>query len=184
VVTLPPPRIAHTLRGLREKLGVSQHADEPHITLKMPFQVRTSLRDVQDRLLQVVLRTRPITVSLQGIGGFPGPYAATVYATIGPNPRLLALHNDLVATLHGAIENVLPYTEEVELESYVPHITIASDLSEDEFGRLMSSCQGRELRGRFTVEEVILMRRGASGQWRAVASYMLGARQPRSAPAR
>lgn len=174
LVALPPPAIERGLRRLQAQLAVPPTEGDPHITLKMPFQVTGTLREVVERIERVARRTEPIDLSLAGIGGFPGPYMNAIYATVEPNPRLMALHTELVEALCGAVENVHPYTADIELHSYVPHITLASDLTDEQFEHLMARLRGRELRGHFELREMSLMRRDAHGRWRGVRTFPLG----------
>lgn len=173
MVAVPPPDIAERLRRLQDELVLNADENVPHITLKMPFQVRTTLAEVRARIAEAARRTRPIRVSIAGVGGFPGPYSNAVYATIHPSPPLLALHTALVEGLGGSVENVLPYTDEIEATGYVPHITVASDLSAEEFARSMARGQDYDVHGRFQIFEIELMRKEAGRRWKRVQTFTL-----------
>lgn len=174
IVVVPPPEVVALVRSLQAHVDASRSDPVPHITLKLPFQVRTRLADVRARVGEVVAATPPITVTLRGVGGFPGPYTPAVYATVQPNRRLHSLHSRLVRALIGVADNVLPYTEELELKHYVPHITLASDLSRAEYRRVMNRLRGYQLEGRFQIEEVELSRRGVRRRWSRVEVLPLG----------
>jgi 2'-5' RNA ligase len=146
----------------------------PHITLKMPFHRKATLAEVRQRIQQVAAATRPIPIALRGVGGFPGPFTSAIYATIQPNRRLHALHARLVRALHLTVENVLPYTEEIELQRYVPHITLATDLTRADYRRLMRRLRNCRLEGRFELAELELICRGRRGTWARVALIPLG----------
>ncbi|MBI4493507.1 MAG: 2'-5' RNA ligase family protein [Chloroflexi bacterium] len=178
MIALPSPEVAERLRSLQQRLAVPGAEPQPHLTLKMPFRVRTRLAEVRQRVAEVARQTAPVCVSVRGVGGFPGPYSNAVYASVPRNPELEALHAALVRALDGSIVNVYPYTGEIELAQYAPHLTIASDLSDEDFARLLGRLQDQPIEGCFEITRMHLMRRDTRGRWRVVQSFPLGRRLP------
>lgn len=177
LVASPPPELAERLRRLQASLKlaepVAEPQPEPHLTLKMPFELRSSLAEVDGQIAQVARCTAPIVVRLNGVGSFPGPYRSAIYADIAPNPRLQALHKALVRALEDVGEDVHSYAEEIELGNYVPHITIATDVSDDQLPQLLAGMREQQVQGSFRLTALELRRRDTDGRWHIVRSFPL-----------
>lgn len=175
LVVLPPADLTREIIAVRQRLGVPDpEAMTPHITLKMPFQPTGDLRLLVQRLDQVAAAISPFSICARGIGTFRGRQGNVVYVAIENSYRLRQLHQAMVTALSGLATNVSPSTHLLEMDSYVPHITIALDVADGEFQRMLDALSDYHPRHIFQVDTVRLMQLVSAGPWRTIRRFRLG----------
>ncbi len=174
LVVLLPADLTREVIAVRQRLGVPDpEAMTPHITLKMPFRPNGDLRQLVQCLDRVASAISPFPICARGIGTFRGRQGNVVYVAIENSYRLRQLHQAMVTALYGLATNVSPSAHLLEMDSYVPHITIALDVADTEFQRMLDSLSDYHPRHMFLVDTVRLMQLGNSGPWRTIRRFRL-----------
>ena len=95
------------------------------------------------------------------------PISSTSFLSIGPQKRLAALHDELVAQLHW--EEAFPYR---------PHITITEYLSLAETSEVARKLRTFNIqRNRHVLDTITLLEKGPDGKWVRLREFQLGKRR-------
>ncbi|WP_226037627.1 YjcG family protein [Aquibacillus saliphilus] len=135
----------------------------PHITLKEPFEGRNiEIETIVKELKEVAKNTEPFLMKIRKVSSF-SPVTNTIYLKVEPIQEWV----DLNERLH---TGSLP---EDQTYAFVPHITIAQKLSDDEFSDVFGSLKMQE----FNLEEKItrfqLMYQLENGTWTVYETFTL-----------
>lgn len=120
--------IALTMKGkaktglteLRARFGTSMnYSIEPHVTVKMPFTLKTDISVIERKLREVAAKTMPFTLMLNGIRYWEGRNNVAYVAVQNQLP-VYNLHAAIVNALHGLIEGDTTFN----LQNFTAHSTI------------------------------------------------------------
>ncbi len=161
VLVWPPGDLDRFLREL-QALHRVQGFGPPHLNLRQPFDWPYEEEALKRGLEGILRGHRPFRLRLGGWGVFPG---GVVY--------LRAYGGRAFRELHRALEPLAPPLKEIEGPSYLPHLTLALDLSPEEAEALARRLPPPP-RGSFTVKEVALVRDNEEGHLQEVARFPLG----------
>ncbi len=137
----------------------------PHITLKEPFEADEEQieNEIIPELKQVARKTTPFSIHIQKVSSFT-PVTNTIYLKVEPNEEIQALNE----RLHN---EKLPDNKQY---SFVPHITIAQKLSDEEY----SDVYGTLSMLKFNIEDKIdrfqLLYQLENGAWSVYETFRLG----------
>ncbi len=128
----------------------------PHITLRGPFVVDDS-REIVGELEEVALSYLPVRIKSCGLGSFRGARNNVLYANVERSERLMRLHAAVVDAL-AEVRDVFPDASDQHLENWVPHITIADGVTDEELTRLEEELRDYEPRAEWDAHEFLLVR--------------------------
>jgi len=132
IVTLTlPDRIEKEIQIFRERFDFKNSQKIiPHITLIQPFQIKTSLAEVEKKLVVVARNTSVFEIILKGVGVFLET-KKVVYVKVEKNTPLANLQKKLSISLKGLIEN-----SEGRNFFFIPHVTLVSGLTFKRFKKI------------------------------------------------
>lgn len=166
VVILPPPALRRELEAIRRQHPLLHASVPPHITVKSPFLYRGTGAWIVEILERVCQRHEPFDLELRGIGSFG---CEVLYIKVEESAALRSLHQDLVDELAGYAETL---NERYEGATYVPHLTLADRLYEEDFAQARRALNGWFPRSRWRVDQIHLLR--GKGRWDITRSFPLG----------
>lgn len=169
VVLLVPQPLATEVDGIRRALGDgSRERVPPHITLVAPVNVAE--RDLPRAF--TIVRTAastiaPLTMRLGPVASF-APVNPVAYLQVGGEPQVLeALERLRASCLQGPLERVPTHP-------FVPHVTVADELSEARLDASVALLDGWSVETTFDRAHVLAELPGRI--WRPVADAPLGER--------
>lgn len=160
VLVWPPERVRAFLEELQAAHGVRGFGP-PHLNLRQPFEWPYEEEALFRRLEDILRGHAPFRLHLGRWGFFP---QGVVY--------LRAYGGGAFRHLHHALEPLAPSLKELEGPSYIPHLTLALGLSEEEARALASRLPPPPVSS-FTVRAVALVKDEGEGLWE-VARFSLG----------
>ncbi|SDX44158.1 YjcG family protein [Salimicrobium album] len=130
IAIFPSKKVQDEANSYRKRYDSHYALVPPHITLKYPFESDDEEieRTIIPALDEIAKKTRPIDIEVKKVGSFK-PAANVLYLKIEPNEDLHRLSEKMH---EGALEGEREHT-------FVPHITIAQSLSDDEFSDIYES---------------------------------------------
>src|SRR5699024_3385967 len=129
IAIFPSKQVQDEANALRKRYDPRYSQIPPHITLKSAFDMDTSLREkVIEELKKIADEVKPFRIEIPKVSTF-APVTNTVFFKVQPTPELEQLHEKM----H---QGVFPVEKE---HAFVPHITIAQDLIEEEYYDVYSS---------------------------------------------
>jgi 2'-5' RNA ligase len=163
-VTLPDALDRLRLRFVRDAdLGVPAH-----VTLLYPFVEAAALSTEIRAIIESIASRHPsFTFELSG----PFQWPDTVYAAVGPEERLLAIHRELAAAFPGYPIYGRPGFQ------LIPHVTIADSRYVDDPAVVADSAWS-DLPVARSVNGLEVIAEGTDQQWRTVWTVPLGAPGP------
>ncbi len=149
-------RFARRVAGLE---GASWPEWGGHITLVPPFAPKIERSAVLVRVAAVCEQTDPFTLHLAEPTAHPDSTRSGYQAVFLTMPdaeaddyrRLLALRERLLAALEGVREDVRP---EISAQPFLPHVTLALSLGEQEAMRLVRDLRADSIQAEFRVKEL------------------------------
>ncbi len=161
VLVWPPEDMRRFLEELQALHGIRGFGP-PHLNLRQPFDWPYEEEALRIALAGILRGHAPFRLRLGGWGYFP---QGVVY--------LRAYGGTPFRRLYHALEPLAPPLKEIEGPSYLPHITLALGLSEEEARRLAQELPAPPRRS-FLVKEVALVRDEEEGHLLEVARFPLG----------
>lgn len=162
VLVWPPERLRAFLEELQAAHGVRGFGP-PHLNLRQPFEWPYEEEALFLRLKGILRGHAPFRLRLGRWGFFP---QGVVY--------LRAYGGGAFRRLHRALEALAPPLKELEGPSFIPHLTLALGLSEEEAQLLVQKLPPPPVSS-FTVREVALVKDEGEELWE-VARFSLGSR--------
>ncbi|MCP3026653.1 YjcG family protein [Halobacillus sp. A5] len=165
IAAFPSKKIQDEANSYRKRYDPHYALLPPHITLKEPFDAEEEQIEnkIIPELKRVAEETKPFSVHIQKVSSFT-PVTNTIYLKVEPSEDILALNE----RLHN--EN-LPDNKQY---SFVPHITIAQKLSDEEY----SDVYGTLSMLKFDIEDKIdrfqLLYQLENGAWSVYETFRLG----------
>ncbi|MFC4620151.1 2'-5' RNA ligase family protein [Camelliibacillus cellulosilyticus] len=136
----------------------------PHITVKEPFELEADEVDgCVDAIRQVTNSIEPIHISVNKVGSFH-PVNNVIYLRVADDPHLLELNRRLN---QGEFSDSHKY-------KYVPHITIAQDLSDIEHADVLNRLKMKEFSHEEVATKVHLLKQQENGTWHVYETFYLG----------
>lgn len=168
VVVYLPGRLGLFVDDLRRRLNLSDASWQAHVTILPPRSLQETPEEATALLRQTCVGFDPFEVSVNGLSTF-WPVTGVVYLAISAGSgRLVELHDALNG---GALR-------QPEVYSYVPHITIAKELTEAVTHTVLAEATQQwahfEGEAAFRVESLTLVRQVSDNRWDDLAPIPLG----------
>ncbi len=165
IVIFPSKEIQDEANAFRKRYDPQYTNIPPHITLKPTFEMDIPKRDeIVRELKKIANETEPFKIHVTKVKSF-APVTYTIYFKVEPTPELSAL-NDKMKT------GKFPTTK--EQHPFVPHITIAQDLVEDEYSDIYASLQMKEIEYEDTIDRFQLCYQLENGFWTVYDTFVFG----------
>lgn len=164
IVVFPSKAIQDEANALRKRYDPHYPKIPPHITLKSAFQMDDGTRDqVIQELKKIANKVNPFTIQIPKVRSF-APVTNTVYFKVEATPELVFLFDEMH---HG----IFPDNNE---HSFVPHITIAQDLKDDEYSDVYSTLQLKHVALEDTIDRFQLCYQLDDGSWTVYETFVFG----------
>lgn len=163
IAVFPSEEISDAANELRKRYDPRFDFIAPHITLKEAFEAdESSLQLVKDELQSIADTKKPFKIEVNKVSSF-APVTNTIYFKVEPNEALSTLYSALHA------EN-LPGSSE---HNFVPHITVAQELAEDEISDVYGTLQMKKVEYADTISTMHLCEQDDDGMWTVIETYAL-----------
>lgn len=155
VAIFPSKKIQDEANSYRKRYDPHYALIPPHVTLKEPFEADDeTINEIMGELREVSNKTAPFQLMINKVSSF-SPVTNTIYLKVEPVKDLLGLNEKLHS---GRLPKVQTY-------SFVPHITIAQDLSDDEFSDVFGSLTMKDFNIEETIDRFQLLYQLENGSW-------------------
>lgn len=155
VAIFPSKEIQDEANSYRMRYDPHYALIPPHVTVKEPFEADSEeLKDLVKELKTIAKETSPFPLRVLKVSSF-FPVTNTIYLKVDPVKELMNLND----RLHSGD---LPKEQTF---AFVPHITIAQKLSDDEFSDVFGSLKLQEFNMECTVDRFQLMYQLENGAW-------------------
>lgn len=164
IAIFPSKPVQDDANSYRKRYDPNYSLIPPHITLLQSFEADDDLiKELSTEMRFIAKDTKPFTIYVNKVSSFV-PVANTIYFKVEPVQTLLDLY-DLLD------ESLFP---EKEKNSFVPHITIAKDLTDDEFSDVLSSLRMKKIQYQDKVDRFHLLYQLENGSWTVHDSFVFG----------
>lgn len=155
IVIFPSKAVQDEANALRKRYDPRYSLIPPHITLKEAFEMDANLRNqVTEEMKKIAKETKPFTIHINKVSTF-APVTNTIYFKVDQNPTLTELHEKM----H---KGVFPVEREY---AFVPHITIAQELMEEEYYDVYGSLKLKQVELHDEVDRMQLCYQLDNGSW-------------------
>ncbi|MDG5473020.1 YjcG family protein [Jeotgalibacillus sp. ET6] len=164
IAIFPSKKLQDLANSYRKRYDPHYSLIPPHITIKNAFEATDEeIAAISTKLIEVGQNTKPFTLRAYKISSFQ-PVNNVIYMKVDSTPELLALHEALhTEDLGGAPEL-----------SFVPHITVAQKLSDDEHSDVYGSLRMAGINFEETVDRFHLLYQLENGSWTVYETFRLG----------
>ncbi|KAB7705019.1 hypothetical protein F9802_15785 [Bacillus aerolatus] len=168
IVIFPSKKLQDLTNSYRKRYDPHYSLVPPHITLKSPFDAEESdLKQLTGQLWDIAKKYKPFNFHVSKVKSFH-PVNNVIYFKVDPNDTLTALNQDL-------------HTEEVTggepKYAFVPHLTVAQDLSNLEHDDVYNSLTMLSIDHEETVDRFHLLYQLENGSWTVYDTFLLGKEQ-------
>ncbi|MGG3799497.1 YjcG family protein [Metabacillus fastidiosus] len=164
IVLFPSKEIQDAVNSYRKRYDTNYALIAPHVTIKSAFfATDEEIKPIVQELHKIAEDTQPIKLNIQKVSSF-SPVNKVIYLKIEPTKQLLDLHSKL----HSGILDEKPDY------SFVPHITVGQNLSEDEHSDVLGSLKMRNFEHEETVDRFHLLYQLENGTWTVYDTFLLG----------
>ncbi len=163
IVIFPQQEVQEQANALRMRYDSHYALIAPHITLKEPFEVKEAdLDKVTQAIEELVEKTPPFQLTINKVGSFI-PTSPVVFYGFEKNKEIVDLYEKLN-------EGIL---YQPTVHAFVPHITIAQDLSEAELTDLYNRFKLHTFDIPVTADQVHLVYQTEDKTWKNYKSFSL-----------
>jgi len=167
IAIFPSKRIQDAANSYRKRYDPRYALIPPHITLKSPFTCSENDKEsLIAELKHVANNMSPFKISIQKCRSF-APVNHTIYFKIEPNEEIQSLYREI----H---DSKFPTNEP---HPFVPHITIAQQLTTDEYADVFGQLKMTTLAYEDYVDRFHLLYQLDNGSWTVYQSFVFGKEQ-------
>jgi|GEM_PF-2266211 2'-5' RNA ligase len=174
IAIFAPADVAQEVQAWQALFPAPQSGLQAHVTVKRPFVPRLSQAQIEARIADVCRHFRPFRLQLRGLGQFTTSNDNVLYVAVAENPALRRLHQALLVALAELARPGSPEDALYEGEGFVPHLTIAHNLSDEELPAARARLAGYTPHYKFLVTELALAGQEDEGDWRILRYFPLG----------
>lgn len=168
IIIFPSKDIQDEANALRKRYDPQYPKIPPHITLKSAFLMDDVTREqIIPALKKIANDMDPFSIQIPKVSTF-APVTNTVYFKVEPTPALTYLFDEM----H---RGVFPDNGE---HSFVPHITIAQGLMDDEYSDVYGTLQLKNVELEDTVDRFQLCYQLDDGSWTVYETFVFGQEMP------
>lgn len=164
IAIFPSKEIQDEANALRKRYDPQYSRIPPHITLKSSFSLNNNERDEMIHELKLIANDlEPFSIRISKVRSF-APVTNTIYFKIEPTPELTLLYDRMHA-------GVFPHNDE---HAFVPHITIAQDLSEQEYSDVYGTLRMKQVDLSDVIDRFQLCYQLEDGSWTVHETFVFG----------
>jgi len=164
IAIFPSKKIQDIANSYRKRYDPHYALIPPHVTLKEAFEEDDKNIDkLINKLSEIAKETKPFTLNVNKLSTF-APTTNTIYMKVEPAEELVNLHERLHSD---DIPNGKTY-------QFVPHITIAQKLSDDEHSDVYGSLKMMNHEFEETIDRFQLLYQLENGMWTVYETFHLG----------
>lgn len=164
VCIFPTPEIQNFANNYRKRYDPHYALIPPHLTLKDTFDLEESkIQELVDRLAAIARQFQPFVLKVYKINHFH-PNSNTIFLALREEPAIVALHE---ALHHPPLDHERQF-------SFVPHITIGQNMSNDELHDVFSRLKMRKVSYSFEVDRFHLVYQLENHSWSVQDTFLLG----------
>lgn len=168
LVAYLPGKLGEFVDELRRRLNPAFATSVAHVTILPPRPLRSTVGEILTEIRQRCAQWEPFEAAIEGVATF-WPANGVVYLAVSAgSEHLVRLHETLNSKAAG----------QVEVYTYVPHVTIAQELDEAatqavlaESSRAWSQFEGGSS---FWIESLFFVQLGPENRWIDLAPVQLG----------
>lgn len=163
IVAFPSKKIQDLANTYRKRYDSHYALITPHMTLKDTFEVDESqISEIIRKLQQIASRFAPLQIHASRISSFY-PITNAIYFRIEPTEQLSSLHSTIQKELNiGELKHL-----------FVPHITIAQDLSDSEHDDILGQLRMTGVDEKDIIDRIHLMYQLEDGSWTSYETFKL-----------
>jgi 2'-5' RNA ligase len=164
IAVFPSKKLQDYANSYRKRYDPNYALISPHITLKSGFEgTEDQITTIVEELHKIAADIQTFKVNVYKVSSFH-PVNNVIYFGVEAKPELEELHNRMHT-------GVFPTEREY---AYVPHITIAQNLSEDEHSDVLSSLKMLKINFEETIDRFQLLYQLENGSWTVHETFHLG----------
>lgn len=164
IALFPSKKLQDLANSYRKRYDPHYALIPPHLTLRAPFEAHDEdIKAISKVLREVGKQIDPVEITIKKFSSFE-PVNRVIYLKVEPTEDLEKMHQ----LLH---QGVLEGEEEY---SFVPHITIGQNLSEQEHSDVLGSMKMTEVHHEETIDRFHLLYQLDNGSWTVYETYILG----------
>ncbi|MBP3040115.1 2'-5' RNA ligase family protein [Bacillaceae bacterium Marseille-Q3522] len=169
IVFFPTKAIQDRANSYRKRYDSHYAFIPPHITLKSAFEAdEEEIKSLSAELKQIARSFEPLSITISKVSSFQ-PVNNVVYFKIELTEQIKALHEEIYRHFSSDPEY-----------AYVPHITIARDLSNDEQSDVFGSLKMLDVTHHEVIGQFHLLQQQENGVWTDYETFHLGKGQKES----
>ncbi|WP_456275813.1 YjcG family protein [Bacillus sp. AK128] len=164
IAIFPSKKLQDYANSYRKRYDPNYALISPHITLKSGFETtEDEVTTIVRELHKIASEIQPFKVNVYKVSSFH-PVNNVIYFGVEAKSELEELHNKMHT-------GVLSSDREF---AYVPHITIAQNLSDDEHSDVLSSLKMLKINYEETIDRFQLLYQLENGSWTVHETFHLG----------
>ncbi|MDQ0217456.1 hypothetical protein ELQ35_07035 [Peribacillus cavernae] len=165
VAIFPSKELQDKANSYRKRYDPHYALIPPHLTIKGPFEATdTEIKTIVEMLEQIASNSNPFTLKVLKVSSFQ-PVNNTIYFKVELTPELEQLNEALNSKV--LLEADAEY-------SFVPHITIGQQLSDDEHSDVFSQLTMSNVTQEEKVNRFHLLYQLENGSWTVYETFILG----------
>ncbi len=142
----------------------------PHITLTYPFEAKTDIDRIAEKLHEVAARTKSFTLVLEGFDYFDRDSNVAYVVVVNKQP-LIDLYSDINHSIDGLV--VDKYHGQFDREDFTPHVTIGAGIPDDIFPMVKKRLSEDEVHYETGITYFSLLSDGGDGDWGVMSEFRL-----------
>ncbi|MCP3031954.1 YjcG family protein [Halobacillus sp. A1] len=165
IAVFPSKKVQDEANSYRKRYDPHYALIPPHITLKEPFEAEENQieKEIIPELKKISSGTTPFKINIHKVSSFT-PVTNTIYLKVERTEEIFTLNEKL----H---EGILPDNKEY---SFVPHITIAQKLSDEEYSDVYGTLSMLKFDLEDKVDRFQLLYQLENGAWSVYETFRLG----------
>ncbi|APH05876.1 YjcG family protein [Bacillus weihaiensis] len=164
IALFPSKKLQDLVNSYRKRYDTHYALVPPHLTLKTSFEAtEDELNEITKELRQTASVTSPLQLSIKKVSSF-APVNNVIYLKVEPTNELQELHDRLHT---GSLSSEPEY-------SFVPHITIGQNLSDDEHSDVLGSIKMLDITHEEVIDRFHLLYQLENGSWTVYETFLLG----------
>lgn len=165
IAVFPSKKVQDVANSYRKRYDPHYALIPPHITLKEAFEADED--EIESKIIpelrSIAKNTQPFSYGMYKVSSF-SPVTNTIYLKIDPSDEIFELNEKLHT-------ETLPGEKDF---SFVPHITIAQKLSDEEFSDVYGSLRMLKFDIQDNVDRFQLLYQLENGAWSVYETFRLG----------
>ncbi|MGM0874665.1 MAG: YjcG family protein [Bacillota bacterium] len=164
IALFPSKKLQDLVNSYRKRYDPHYALVPPHLTLKTAFEAsEDELKMIAQEIRKAAVDAKPLKISIKKVSSF-SPVNNVIYLKVEPTEELQELHEKLHT---GSLNNQPEY-------SFVPHITIGQNLSDDEHSDVLGSIKMLDIHHEEVIDRFHLLYQLENGSWTVYETFLLG----------